>query len=468
MKQIKIMVLSKQKIKKYVVVIMSSILGIYLLISLYFINHFYFQTEINGMNVSLKSHEQVTTIIHQYMKGYELQLLERDGDTEVITGRDIGMQYNKNITSSQIHQTCKRNPFLWIASLFKRCDYDIKDLYSYNKFLLDNRINNLACLNEEITEPKNVSFQYLDGTYITIKEKYGNKINKDKLIKTIHRYLSEGRTVLDLDKLCCYENPKFTHRSKKTDQTKDLLNKYIETKITYQFGRETEYLDGTTIHRWLRVDENLDVIINEQAVSNYINKLIFQYDTVGKPREFKSSTGKKVELKGGLYGWKIDYEAETKALYHHIKNADVINKEPLYSQRAISREGNEIGDTYIEINITKQYLWFYKAGKLIVQGSIVTGNPYKGNPTVLGVYMINYKQRNTTLTGPNYEAKVNYWMPFFGNQGLHDATWRYRFGGEIYKRNGSHGCVNLPLSLAKAIYENVEEGTPVILYEESM
>jgi lipoprotein-anchoring transpeptidase ErfK/SrfK len=80
--------------------------------------------------------------------------------------------------------------------------------------------------------------------------------------------------------------------------------------------------------------------------------------------------------------------------------------------------------------------------------------------------MLNYKQKNAALTGEDYETNVNYWMPFFGNIGIHDASWRYAFGKEMYKNNGSHGCVNVPLNVAKTIYENIEEGTPIICYEE--
>ena len=46
--------------------------------------------------------------------------------------------------------------------------------------------------------------------------------------------------------------------------------------------------------------------------------------------------------------------------------------------------------------------------------------------------------------------------------GLHDASWRSSFGGSIYKTNGSHGCVNMPYSVAKAIYENIEDYTTII------
>ena len=117
-------------------------------------------------------------------------------------------------------------------------------------------------------------------------------------------------------------------------------------------------------------------------------------------------------------------------------------------------------------NITRQHLWFYKNGKIITQGAIVTGNPNRGRSTVLGTYMLNYKQKEAILIGHRYEAPVTYWMPFFGNIGINDASWRYSFGGEIYKRRGSHGCINAPIYLAKTIFENIEEGTPIICYEE--
>ena len=467
MKQIKIMVLSKRKIKKNILILTVSIIGIYIVISIYFINHFYFHTEINGVNVSLKAHNNVLNIMKEFIHSYDLQLLERNGDIEVITSREIGMQYNKNNNISHVKQL--QNPFLWIGSLFKSNKYYVKDLYKYNKTLLDNKINKLNCLNEKfIEQPQSVKFKYSDGSYEIIKENNGNLIKADHFVKAINSYIVTGRTKLDLNKMNCYVNPMYTLQSEKTYRTQKLLNKYVATKITYRFGSVTEQLDGTIIHHWLIVDENLEVILCKQAVTNYTNALSKKYNTVGITREFQTSTGKNIELKGGLYGWKINRDAETEALFNHIKHGDVIEKEPIYSQKAFSREGNEIGNTYVEVNITKQHLWFYQDGKLIVQGSIVTGNPYRGNATLVGVYMINYKQKDVTLTGPDYESKVNYWMPFFGNIGLHDATWRYRFGGEIYKRNGSHGCVNLPLYIAKRIFEVIEEGTPVIIYEESM
>ena len=68
------------------------------------------------------------------------------------------------------------------------------------------------------------------------------------------------------------------------------------------------------------------------------------------------------------------------------------------------------------------------------------------------------------LRGPGYASPVSYWMPFNGGVGLHDATWRGSFGGTIYKTNGSHGCVNIPLKAAKVVYENLTYTMPIIVW----
>ena len=68
------------------------------------------------------------------------------------------------------------------------------------------------------------------------------------------------------------------------------------------------------------------------------------------------------------------------------------------------------------------------------------------------------------LRGQGYASPVKYWMPFYGNYGIHDASWRSSFGGDIYLTNGSHGCVNTPRDAMQVIFENVEKGTPVVLY----
>ena len=456
--------LIKKKAIGNIVIIISVIVLIYLTFSIYFINHFFFNTKVNGVNLSLKNHKEAKEILESYIDNYSIQIIGRDGRCEDISGKDIGVVYIEKNIIKDIKKD--QNTIMWITSLFSEKNYYIDDLIQLSEEDLNKKVNELDIINKDIVEPTNVSFKYDNGIYEIEPEVYGNKINKDKLTEVLVKSIKYGEKTVDLEKNLCYENPKYISDSDKAIETRDLLNKYVSTKITYLFGENKEELNGDIINNWIQIDEDLNVEIDEKALKEYISKLSKNYNTVGITRKFNTSTGKVVDVKGGYYGWKINSVAEEKMLIENIKLGAQLEKEPIYSQKGLYREENDIGNTYVEINITRQYLWFYKDGKVIAEGGVVTGDPRKGYSTALGTYMINYKQKDAVLRGPGYEAKVNYWIPFNGNIGIHDASWRYSFGYNIYQTDGTHGCVNSPLSLAKKIYDNIEAGTPVICYEE--
>jgi len=124
------------------------------------------------------------------------------------------------------------------------------------------------------------------------------------------------------------------------------------------------------------------------------------------------------------------------------------------------------GLTYIDISIEKQRVILFENGRKVMESACVTGTPNRERATHYGSFRINYKQRNRILRGSQklYEAFVSYWMPFDGGIGLHDASWRGKFGGNIYQSNGSHGCINLPPAFAKQLYERVTVGMPVYVH----
>ena len=132
-------------------------------------------------------------------------------------------------------------------------------------------------------------------------------------------------------------------------------------------------------------------------------------------------------------------------------------------QKGLNHDLNDIGNTYVEINLKAQHLWFYKNGKLIADGDVVTGSKTKDHITPAGIYKLKSKLKNFTLKGPGYTVPVAFFMPFNGGIGMHDLGITV-FGGKVYLTNGSHGCINCPLELAQKIYNNIVEGTPVVCY----
>lgn len=248
-------------------------------------------------------------------------------------------------------------------------------------------------------------------------------------------------------------------------QTLNTINRYVSTEITYDWNGQVEIVDGNLIHDWLSTEGN-KVLIDAEAVRAYVELLAKRNDTYGKNRSFQTTSGNVLSLRSGAYGWKTDVEAETQALLEEIKKGKTRNKEPVYQSKGYVKGLNDIGSSYVEINLSTQHLFLYEKGIIIFEADFVSGNMANGSTTPAGVFGLTYKTTEATLQGEDYESFVHYWMPFNGNIGMHDATWRTEFGGDIYLTNGSHGCVNLPLESAAFLYNYLREGFPVVCYYE--
>ena len=439
------------------------VLAMYLGTSAFFINRFNPGSTINCMSVSGKTVNEAYDEIVNEAKKYELNIKGRNGFNESIKAADINLIY----TDSNIIQELKnsQNPLGWVVSAFTKNDYKSSELISFDERKLDDRIDSFACFNEDnIEEPKNPILQYEDGKYTILKESYGNKVNKEKLLQEIIKAIENGENTIDIDNAGCYESPRFTSESREITDAKDSLDKYVSSKITYNIGDTDEVLEGNKIREFLDVDEDYNVTINEEKVKKYVISLAEKYNTVGKTRQFKTTGGNTVSISGGDYGRKIDTSGEVQYIIDTIKEGKTDSKEPKYSQVPFCNDSDDIGNTYVEVSLSGQHLWFYKNGSLIVDGPVVSGNISNGHGTPGGVYKLDYKERNATLKGEGYSTPVSFWMPFNGGIGIHDATWRGSFGGNIYVTGGSHGCVNAPYSLANTIYNNIEQGTPIVCY----
>lgn len=166
------------------------------------------------------------------------------------------------------------------------------------------------------------------------------------------------------------------------------------------------------------------------------------------------------------YGWKTDTTGEIQELTQLIYLGTKGEREPLYSITARQKGTNDVGSSYVEADLSNQHLYLYQDGEIVVETDFVSGTMISSYDCVTpeGIFGLTYKTMNAVLKGATYRTPVKYWMPFYGNYGMHDANWRRSFGGEIYKTNGSHGCINLPPSMAGQIYQSVSEGFPVICY----
>ncbi|MDE6568491.1 MAG: L,D-transpeptidase family protein [Lachnospiraceae bacterium] len=431
--------------------------------------HTYFVrgTKVNGIDLSGKR----IGSLEKTIQNYALEVKQRksgedtaDTFTETISGNEIGLKLGSN---EPLYDIIEKQS-IWDIFTGAEQEYELENGLSYDEGALQEKVKQLKCLDADyVTAPVNAKpagYNKEEKRYGITEEKPGNTLDEAQSIEAVKGAVSKLEESIDLAEEDCYVKPEITSESEEITGIVNRLNKIVDTQITYTFGEDTEVLDGDTIHQWISVDQNENISIDEKKVKEYVAGLRKKYDTIFHNREFKTSYGTTVKVEGGDYGWWMDEEQEGKKLIKLIKKGKQIERTPEYRQKAVTFGDKDYGDTYVEVDLTGQHVFVVKKGKKVLETDCVTGNEARGNGTPQGTYSITYKQRDATLKGETYRTPVDYWMPFNGGIGLHDANWRSRFGGTLYKYSGSHGCVNLPPSAAAKIYGMIEKGTPVICY----
>ena len=450
-----------------IIVIMGILMFVYFTFCYIFQTHYFFHTTIDYIESSVQTVDTVSDILKDEFQKYSLHVIGRE-DTEVtISAKDVSLKVDTQDALQKIMDS--QNAWLWPVSIWKEYSYDLEHIGQYHEDALEQIIDTISFMQRDYMKaPQNAyigDFQESTGQYELVKAYPGTYLRKGKVCDSIKLALENMDTELNLEEAGCYIEPSITSEDKELLRLWTEINKQVSARITYQFGEKEEVVDASLIHNWL-FTINHAVYIREDEVKAYVKELARSYDTAYRKHAFTTAEGKDITIDSGFYGWRMNRSEETEELINLIKQGAVVEKEPVYIQTAASHGERDYGDTYVEINLSKQHLYFWEKGNIIIESDFVSGNMVKGMATPGGIFPITYKERNAVLKGTNYRTPVSYWMPFTGGIGMHDAPWRKQFGGTIYETNGSHGCINLPVDVAREIYEHVAAGMPVICYYE--
>ena len=443
----------------------AGVLGIYIAVAIYFGFHFYEDTEIYGIDCSQKTADTVKAEVAKRLGDYRLEIRERGGESEYLTAEQIKLAF---VDDSSINGMLKaQKSFLWPVMILLKRSNAAAVAFSYDRDAAMQAFSELDCMNPlYVTAPEDAYVKTTDTGFEVAPEVMGTTLDTEKAGQALADALDAGQSMLSLEDAGCYVNPK--RYSDDAELLEEAKKKSVLAKayITYDFGDRKEVVNAPLIADWIVTRSDGEYVIDEVAVTDYVESLAAKYDTFGLTREFYTSLGTTVTLNGGDYGWCMDQDATVVALLNALADGYQGMMEPEYLYTAKSRDTNDIGDTYVEICISQQRMWCYQYGTCIVDTPVVTGNPNKGNATPSGgVWAIDAMKRNAILVGEGYQSPVDFWMPFNGDVGIHDMQTRAYFGGTIYLTNGSHGCVNTPYEQAQTIFNTVSVGTPVIVYE---
>lgn len=446
-------------------VIVVALVAAYLIASLVFQSRFLPGTTINGIACGGKTVEQTEEILKQETENYVLTLVERGGGTEEIIGTDVGLEIDFGEELEQLLD--QQNGFKWPVAFSNEEELQAEQLIFCDEDALQEVVAGLSCMDENgMTDSADAELSdYIEGTgYEIVEAVYGTRIQTSVFQAAVQEAVTNLQAELNLEEAGCYLDPEYTEDSEEVQAMLETANRYVGTTVTYEFGSNSEVVEGSLISQWLIFGDDRSVTLDTEKMAEYISGLASSYNTAGQSKTLVTTYGTTVTVPGGNYGWKINQDATLTALTGYLEAGENFTGDVEYSQTAASHDGQDYGSTYVEINLTAQHLWFYKNGTLVVESDLVSGSVAAGNATPTGAYRISYKQKDAVLRGQGYASPVSFWMPFNGGIGLHDASWRSKFGGTIYKTSGSHGCINLPYSAAKTIYENISAGDAVLVY----
>lgn len=454
--------------------VLSVICLIYVAISVYFMSHFFVNTKINGKNFSGKTASDVEKYLQTNIKDYKLTILENEGRQDVISGSEIGLEYRAGTETEKLLKD--QNGFAWPKAFFTENSRKVSVNVSYNEESLNHRISQLSCLQTEQTPAENAKPEFDGNQYVIKPEVYGNAVDKERLTEQVKVHITEFQPQLDMVETKCYAKPKYVEDSKEVQEACDAMNKYVNASITYPMN-EPVVVDKALISQWLQVDGEMKVSLNTEAMKQWFTAFGDKYDTQGTTRTFTTPAGKSATVTGGTYGWSIDEDTELVNLQNSILNGEVVTREPAYyaGGTAAAHSGQDWGNTYAEVDMSAQHMWYVQNGQVVLETDVVTGEPIPSKITPEGVYSLMWKQPNSVLVGdinpdtgePAYRTKVKYWMQVTSSGvGFHDAIWQTAFGGTLYQipGTGSHGCINMPLDQAGALFNMIEPGTPVIFH----
>ncbi len=434
---------------------------VYLGGALFYNSHFYIGTHIGSFDVSNLTPAEARDKIQKELDNFGFTFYEKNDKQETISGGEIG--FSNSPIGELDSLKAQQNPFVWPFADKKAKNLPIDIEVSYNEDALYNRISEMEFMaaTREAAKGKAQNIQYADGAYTITDDSDKNIVSLNDVFYRVKPKIYDLYKGMSLEKEGCYGGLENDDTIK---GVLNLLNKYIASKITYGGSTTSRVLDGSTFKDWITVGDDYSVTISSDKVTEYVDDVSMEYNTVGRNRTFKTTGGSEITVSGGNYGWVVNKKKEAAEIINNITGGEAVEREPVYSQKAAAHGASDVANTYVEVSIGGQHMWYYKDGNLLVSSDVVTGNPNVGHGTPGGVYTVAYKARNVVLKGQGYESPVSYWMPFNGGIGLHDATWRGAFGGSIYRGGGSHGCVNLPFGVAQQLYGVISEGDPVVVY----
>lgn len=378
--------------------------------------------------------------------------------------RDAGACFDETeqMSKSSFVQLTAEEKLAWRAKA-QRSDAELHlrgDLADVSAILLD--------LNKEIRRSaKNAYAFFENGAYVIQPEIPGTQLEEDVVEGVLRRAISESLITpgsaaavkIEVTQWDIYREAEITGESSfdyRALLAEDADGVVIPVKLLNQ-ERELE------VSAAVQTDETGVVQADQKALEQLVAQWAEECRAVNAPYILNSYVEGPVALEFLPVTYELNQPVLVSMLAEQVKRLDDTPVEaPFYCTRR--GEPFALEGTYVEVDVDNQQMTFFKDGAVVVNTDVVTGYPW-GFWTPPGLYAVQNKDTDCWLKGDDYNVFVKYWVGFHGAYGIHDASWRTIFGGQKYRSDGSHGCVNTPEEAMEKIFAQIEVGVPVVVHD---
>lgn len=429
-------------------------------------------TYINGYDYTGMTVKEAEDLYAENWRDLKLTYDRLDGTTESIAYADFDYIHTMDMNFQQVYET--QDYKKWPLAYINKTVINTPEGYQYNRSKLEQLVWGLECVSSpDIQDPVNAAILKGDSGYYLRESSDGNRLDVQKVISLTVDSVNNMGQEINLEKEGCYKKAQVRTDNEALQKQIAALDKIQNVKLDISLeGGVFVPLDNSTFLDWITYDPNSGTAgINGESLKNYVAGLAAQYDTWGTQRQFHTTGGDVVTVGGDpmdSYGFKLNQEGTVERIRTALLSGTSQTVEGDFDHYGLTRDSvnEDIGNTYIEISIQRQHMWYYVDGVLQVDTDVVTGkysDPSRRTPS--GVFGVLDKLRDHTMSGSYGSSFCHYCIAFnWDGICIHDSSWRSSYGGSIYIDSGSHGCVNTPIDKVRQIYDQVHLNTPIVIY----
>ena len=440
--------------------------GTYALGFWYFSSRYYPGTHAVGVDAAFMTQDEFAQAIDAHLQRYELHASKENFNMS-IPGSAVGLKGDSNAISRDCLMS--QDARVWPLELLVTVRSSTATL-SLDTNKLAALVNDaVGAYNARAKQPVSATLE-LNGTkdgYVLKGETAGTALDASLVLGVLQTAMAQGEDSAELTESVLAQ-PTFTRDSPQAQEALVNANDVFGYDIGFmRDGKQISHLDAQTFMPWLVVQDDLTLGVDQKAAAAWVE------DELRMTADYADDKN----------AYSVDANAFAQSLSNSIQRGKGASFEVPYiaTARYLPGDGklnpakwNPEKGRYIDVNKKAQVACLFdESGRVLWETPVTTGNESANDGTPTGEFAIYDKKTDFTLLGkdsdadgkPDYKHHVDFWMPFNGNIGLHDASWRSTYGGTEYLENGSGGCVNVPKDAVDKLYAITHKNETVLVHE---